>query len=90
MVLIFNFREFCEEKKFEFQNLAKITIIISLLKKNENSRILNFVKSPKIRNSQIFEHAKITRYSVVSYNIPELRGLSFCDHSWFVALHYVD
>ena len=25
---------------------------IALLKKNENSRILNFVKSPKIRNSR--------------------------------------
>ena len=29
---------------FEFKNLAKIIIIIALLKKNENSRILIFVK----------------------------------------------
>ena len=34
---------------------------IALLKKNENSRILNFVKSPKIRNSRKCKHAKITR-----------------------------
>ena len=33
----------------QFKNLAKIIIIIALLKKNENSRILNLVKSPKIR-----------------------------------------
>ena len=39
-------------------------IIIALLKKNVNSRILNFVKSHKIRNSRKFEHAKITRSTV--------------------------
>ena len=42
-----------------FANLAKI-IIIALLKKNENSRILN-LKSPKIKNSRQFKVAKITR-----------------------------
>ena len=40
----FNFREFRKLK-----NPAKIIIIIALLKKNEDSRILNFVKNPKIR-----------------------------------------
>ena len=39
-----------------FQNLAKIIFIIALLKKNENSRIPNFVKK-----SQKFEHARMTR-----------------------------
>ena len=47
----------------EFKNLAKIIIIIALLKKNENSRILNFVKSPKIIH-KIFIHAEITRSTV--------------------------
>ena len=37
-------------KIWEFKNLAKLIIIIAL-KKNKNSRILNSVKSPKIRNS---------------------------------------
>ena len=36
----------------EFKNLSKIIIIIALLKKNENLRILIFVKSPKIRKSR--------------------------------------
>ena len=44
----------------KFKNLAKIIIIIALIKKNENSRILIFVKSFKIRNSRKFKHAKIT------------------------------
>ena len=39
--------------------------IIALLKKNENLRILNFVKSPKIRNSRKFKHAKITKSMVI-------------------------
>ena len=55
--------EFREEDKFK--NLAKIIIIRALLKKNENSRILNFVKSPKIKNSRKFKHAKITRSTVL-------------------------
>ena len=42
----------------EFKNLAKIIILIALLKKNENSRNLNYVKSPKIKNSRKFKHAK--------------------------------
>ena len=34
----------------EFKNLAKIIIItLALLEKKENSRILNFLKSPKIK-----------------------------------------
>ena len=39
-------------------------IIKALLKKNEKSRILNFVKSPKIRNSPKFKHAKMTGSAV--------------------------
>ena len=38
----------------KFKNLAQIIIRIALLKKKKNSRILNFLKSPKIRNSQKF------------------------------------
>ena len=44
----------------EFKNSAKIIIIIALLKKTTNSRILSFVKSPDIINSRKFNHAKIT------------------------------
>ena len=36
----------------------------SATEKNLNSRILNFVKSPKIRNSRKIKHAKITRFTV--------------------------
>ena len=36
----------------------------SSTKKNENLRILNFVKSREIRNSRKFKHAKITRSTV--------------------------
>ena len=49
----------------EFQILAKIIFRIALLKKNENSRILNFVKSPKTGNPRKFKHAKITRSTVL-------------------------
>ena len=45
----------------EFQNLLKIIIIIALLKKNEESRNLNFVKSPQIQISRRFQLAKTTR-----------------------------
>ena len=45
----------------KFENLVKIIIIIALLRKNKNSQILNFVKSPKIRNKRKFKHKKITR-----------------------------
>ena len=41
--------------------------MITLLKKNENSRILNFVKSPKIRNWREFKHAKISIFTVGLY-----------------------
>ena len=40
-------------------DLAKTIIIIALLMKNENSRTLNLVKRPQIRNSRKFRHAKI-------------------------------
>ena len=53
------------EKIRKFKNLAKIVIKIALLKKNENSRILNFVKSPKIRNSRkfaIYENQQVFVY----------------------------
>ena len=64
----FNFREFHEEDKFfEFKNLAKTIIMLALLKKNENSRILNFVKNPQIRNSWKFVNAKITRSAVFTH-----------------------
>ena len=46
------------------ENPAKIIIIIALLKKNENSRILNIVNSSKVGKSQKFKHAKITRSTV--------------------------
>ena len=36
------------------KNLAKIIIIIALLEKEENSRILKFLKSSKIGNYQIY------------------------------------
>ena len=39
--------------------------IKALLEKNNNSRILIFVKSPKIRNSQKLKHAKTTRSTVI-------------------------
>ena len=51
----------------EFKNLAKMIIIKELLKKNENSRIVNFVKSPKIGNSRKLEHAKISISTVGLY-----------------------
>ena len=44
---------------------------MTLLKKNENSQILNFVKSPKIRNSRKFKHTKITRYTVLACMEPD-------------------
>ena len=46
---------------------------MALLEINENSRILNFAKSPKIGNLRKFKHAKITRstvYSVQSVHVP--------------------
>ena len=48
----------------EFKNLTKIVLIIALLKKKEKSQILNFVKTPKNRNSRKLKHAKITRSTV--------------------------
>ena len=50
----------------EFKNLAKIIIIIALLEKSENLRIIIFVKNPKIRNLRKFKHAKITRSNVTA------------------------
>ena len=43
----------------EFKILAKIIIIIALLKKNENLRILSLVKNPKIRNPRKFSTRKL-------------------------------
>ena len=48
----------------KFKNIAKIILIIMLLKKNENSRFLNLVKSFKIRNSRKFKHVEIIRSTV--------------------------
>ena len=48
----------------EFRNIAKVIIIIALLKETENSRIVNLIKSTKIRNSRRFKHAKIARFTV--------------------------
>ena len=52
--------------------------MIALLKKTENSRILNFVKSPKITNSRKFKHAKITRSTLLvsSLNFQSLEAVS--------------
>ena len=41
------FPEFREGRIHKFMNLVKIIITIALLKKNENSRIINFVEVPK-------------------------------------------
>ena len=52
----------------ELKNLAKIIIIITaILKKNVNLQILNFVKSPQIKNSRKFKHANITRSTVYNF-----------------------
>ena len=51
--------------------------MIALLTKNENSRILNFVKSPKIKNSRKFKHAKITRSTVC-----DAQCWTFSSHKW--------
>ena len=53
----------------EFKNLAKILIIIALLIFFENSRVLSFLKSLKIRNSPKFKHAKITRCNSDMYRL---------------------
>ena len=55
----------------KLKNLAKIIIIIAPLNKNKNSQILNFVKSPKIKNSRTIKHAKFTR-STVYKNITQI------------------
>ena len=43
--------------------------------KNKNSRILNFVKSPKIKNSRKFKDAKITRATI---SCVDFSGILFC------------
>ena len=64
----------------EFKNLSKIIIIIlALLMKNVNSRILNFVASPKIRNSRQFKHVNITRSTV----------LFFCYNLFFLMIYSI-
>ena len=52
----------------EFKNFAKIINLIALLKKNENSRTLNFMESQKIRNLRKFKHRQFIR-STVAYII---------------------
>ena len=53
------FREFREDKFANSRISRKFN-----KRKNENSRILNFMKSPKIRNTLKFYHAKINRFTV--------------------------
>ena len=60
----------------EFKDLAKIITIIALLGRNENSRILNFVKSPKITNSRKSKHAKITRSTVLQKKIEMIQCIT--------------
>ena len=82
-VLIFaNFARRTNSRKFK--NLARIIIIMALLKKNENSRISSFVKSCKIRISRKFKHAKITRSTVLfSFSIRLRRDLYSFGNSHF-------
>ena len=49
-----------QESRKNYYNIAP--------KKNEKSRILNFLKSPQIINSQNFEYAKINRSIVCGYS----------------------
>ena len=54
-------------------------------KKNENSRILNFVKSPKIRNLRKFKHAKIN-WSTVWHRARILVQLRYIVGFWLVEM----
>ena len=60
------FANFARSKNLGIQESRKNHYYNSATKeKKENSRILSFVGSPKIRNSRKFKHAKITRSTVV-------------------------
>ena len=59
-LLLFVFAYFIYLICFNFRDEDKF----ALIEKNENSRILNFVKSPKFRNSRKFKPPKITRSAV--------------------------
>ena len=77
----------------EFKNLMKIIIIIALLNENENLRILNFVKSPKVRNySWKFEPANITRSTVYFFKIDlyTLNYIVLYNHVFHVSVHIIN
>ena len=62
------FANFARGDKFTNSRISQKNIIIIVLpKKNENSQILNSVKSTKIRNSRKFKHTNMTRSTV--YNL---------------------
>ena len=63
LVIFVRFKFSLEDQIYEFKNLAKIIIILTLLEKNEKLLNLNFLKNPKIRNSWKFKHTKITGLS---------------------------
>ena len=54
-----NIREVLIFAKFAMRTNSRMQEIYNSATK-ENSHILNFVKSPKIRNSQKFKHAEMT------------------------------
>ena len=72
------FANFARRINSRIQNLAKNIIIIALLKKNENLQILNFMKSPKIRNSRKFKHVKITKSTVLLFGFVKRHILYSC------------
>ena len=61
------FANFTRGQISEFKNLAEIIILIALLKKNANSRILNFVKSPKIKLAKIQTRKNYQIYSIQKF-----------------------
>ena len=63
----------------EFKNFATNIIIIVPLKKKINSRILNFMKSPRIRNvNRKCKHAKITRSRPTVINLTGIPASKIC------------
>ena len=64
----------------KFKNLTKINIIIAVLKKNENSRILICVQSLKVRNSPKFKHAKMPNLQYLLYKYVPI-GLKYNEFS---------
>ena len=68
---------------------ALVIIKIALLKKNENSRILNVVKSPKIRNSlntRKVTYAKITICTVFCWPSINPLKIFFSNRSGFITI----